>query len=733
MSDLDRIHQGLAATRDGLADVVSRCAAADREKLAPDGYGEFASTMPAQALERAQRLLGKQTFTIGFAGAFSAGKSTIVNALMGEPDMLPTFAGECTMSITVVQPPSDGTPERVEAHYFTREDALRYVLTNSRYQELLKPDLPGEGPFTSDQIAAAIKGGIERAPKSTNHAGKERELGEFIGVLTEMADRLGRVHVDTLANAAMYLTTGVGDRGLGHLLCIQEVHLFKNCRGLKEMGVEIVDLPGTDSVNERQKQLTYEYLSKADAVMIMLEPRGIAESGRQIFEQMQKHYHDVRNKLFFVLNQADKWSTDDLKPASLERLLRGQVIQKIADFGLDPSRLYLTSALRQDLGNRQRDGKADDGQISTLQNLIADSQKKLSALDKGLDGTLTGLIRPMLEDGGVPHLRSRLSAYLQREIRLERLREVNRDVKSVHDGAGKVLSGHNAKITKLKANTKPYHRQVLDFFEQVRDKVVGEVQKLQGGLENGTRTLVGRAKEQVAGMIAGLKHYKMDPIIAKVGIPNPAQVKVEALAQWRPLLAQKFRELIEAQVAAPLVDRLAKTLRGSALPQVLSHFDKPAGTQWAEQFDRTVAEFGGVVGQVTRLRAGECTKELLKSDMRPAGFEPQWNAQVESAFKESCVQLFDQRFQAYSETLATVLPGYYQDLCENLGRWVTEFLDEVSDKVRDLRQVSIPAALLGGGDDPEARRNLKLLELSEAYEAVTGSYQEASAALASAK
>jgi hypothetical protein len=139
-----------------------------------------------------------------------------------------------------------------------------------------------------------------------------------------------------------------------------------------------------------------------------------------------------------------------------------------------------------------------------------------------------------------------------------------------------------------------------------------------------------------------------------------------------------------------------------------------------------------VVSQITRLRANESARELVTAPISVAGFEPQWNEKVETEFKENCVQLFDERFQAYAEALANVLPGYYQDLLEHMNDWVTEFLDEVSDKVRDLRQVSIPAALLGGGDDPEARRNLKLLELSEAYENVSNPYKEARGQLESA-
>lgn len=733
-ADLDRIRDALTEVTAGLTDLSTRLAAGHAESMAPEGFTEFSAELPQSRLERASGLLARTTYRIGFAGAFSAGKSTLVNSLLGEPDLLPTFAGECTMSITVVQPPAEGSQERVEAHYFTREQALRYVLTNSRYLGLLKPHLPKSGEVTPDQIEAAILRGIEDAPRDPNHRGKDRELKEFLEVLKVHAARLGRVHHAPIVEAPLYLTTGKEGSGLGHLLCIEEVHLFRRCRGFGEVGVEIIDLPGTDSVNERQKQLTHQYLSKADAVAILLEPRGISAAGRDIFEEMTKHYHDVKNKLFFVLNRADTWTSDDLKAGSLDRLLKTQVIQKIADFGLDPSRLQLTSALRQDYENRRVAGNLEPEQEAKLRELIADATTKKGRLDPNLDPTIKRLLDPLLADGGVTALRDRLRGYLQREIRLERLREVHRDLDAVHKASARMLDPKNRVIADLRRSTKPYHRQVLDFFDKVRAAVVTEIRDLERGIDKGTQSLVGRTKEEIGRAIEGLRTFRMDPVLRKVGIPNPTQIKVEALAQWRPLLAKRFAETLEQRVATPLIDRIRETLTNSRIVAVLEHFSGPASEDWARTFERFVEEFARVLTQLTRLRTNEATREIVAADLRPAGFEPEWNDGVEKAFKDSVVSLLSERFLGYADDLGRVLPGYYRDLLDGLVGWIERFLDQVADRVRDLPRVSLPAKLLSGdAEDPDARRKLRLLEYVECFEAVDRRHREATALLEAAR
>ncbi|MCX7803590.1 MAG: dynamin family protein, partial [Planctomycetota bacterium] len=127
------------------------------------GYSDYQASMPKSFLDKARFRLDRKTYKVGFAGAFSSGKSTLINALFGAPDMLPTEAGECTMSITLVGPPPPGQEEHVEVKYFTREDAVRFVLTNERYRQLFAPIKEKlMADFDVEKALAAIRDAISK-------------------------------------------------------------------------------------------------------------------------------------------------------------------------------------------------------------------------------------------------------------------------------------------------------------------------------------------------------------------------------------------------------------------------------------------------------------------------------------------------------------------------------------------------------------------------------------------
>ncbi|MCU0724135.1 MAG: hypothetical protein MUC63_11105, partial [Planctomycetes bacterium] len=64
------------------------------------GFSEYKKELPGKFLERASGHLAKKGYFVGVAGVFSAGKSTMINALLREPGMLPTAIHSCTYSLT---------------------------------------------------------------------------------------------------------------------------------------------------------------------------------------------------------------------------------------------------------------------------------------------------------------------------------------------------------------------------------------------------------------------------------------------------------------------------------------------------------------------------------------------------------------------------------------------------------------------------------------------------------
>jgi hypothetical protein len=196
----------------------------------------------------------------------------LINALLREAGLLPSAAGECTLSITNLAKPAAGKGEHVEVHYFTKEEALKNVFTNIRYKplfgaegEALIAEFSNKRALTllNDEIAATGQGRCE-VDISTNELAKRRlELREFCEQLSdkESQDKLGSVVYDSIKASSQYLTTDHDGTGMGHLLLIQMVNIYKDNEMFARDGIEIIDLPGTDSINERQRELTHAYLN----------------------------------------------------------------------------------------------------------------------------------------------------------------------------------------------------------------------------------------------------------------------------------------------------------------------------------------------------------------------------------------------------------------------------------------------------------------------------------------
>jgi len=224
-------------------------------------YDEYQKENPGATLNRASRRIKRKGFNICLAGGFSGGKSTTINALLQEPGLLAAEAGECTMSITSITAPERGENEHISIFYYTREEALKNVVTNARYYVAFEGQVDELAVETDEEkIIAAIKAAAAEMAAGSDGEDRKRgsELTEFLDYVEKFANRLGKEHTDEIRNGNQYLTTDREDKGMGHLMLIERVQVYRNNPLFVENGIRIVDLPGTDSPNERQKELTHQ-------------------------------------------------------------------------------------------------------------------------------------------------------------------------------------------------------------------------------------------------------------------------------------------------------------------------------------------------------------------------------------------------------------------------------------------------------------------------------------------
>ena len=112
--NVDEMHTAMSTALAGLSKIYEKVVEDHKEANICSGYTDYMGETPKAFLDRARAKLEKKKYKIGFAGGFSGGKSTLVNALLNEPDLLAAEAGECTMSITVISSPKSGGDEHVE-------------------------------------------------------------------------------------------------------------------------------------------------------------------------------------------------------------------------------------------------------------------------------------------------------------------------------------------------------------------------------------------------------------------------------------------------------------------------------------------------------------------------------------------------------------------------------------------------------------------------------------------
>ena len=321
---------GMPGADDGALGPQRRAAARLREAAAI--LGSFKPLEgAAQALSaKAERLAGGR-FTIALFGAFSAGKSSLANALIGRP-VLPVSPNPTTAAINRIVAPGPGDPDGT---------ALVTMKTRERMTEDVRHSL------------AMLGLGDE--------AGDARELDELL----ELAKRLDpdRLHPGGRPHFAFLKAARTGIKRCGPLLgqrlrvdagtyreyaadetlsCfVQEIDLHVDSP-LTAQGIVLVDTPGADSVNARHTDVAFHYIRNADAILfVTYYNHAFSQADRRFLTQLGRVKDQFElDKMFFIVNAADL--------AADEAELRGvlaHVGENLLKHGIRNPRLFPVSSL----------------------------------------------------------------------------------------------------------------------------------------------------------------------------------------------------------------------------------------------------------------------------------------------------------------------------------------------------------------------------------------------------
>ncbi|KGX84623.1 dynamin family protein [Pontibacillus litoralis] len=277
-------------------------------------------------LEKKQRIETKH-FTVALFGAFSAGKSSFANALLGD-DILPVSPNPTTAAINKISPSNQqfahGTVE-------VKVKSVEHLIEDIQY---------AVAPI---QLQSTSLTGLVEEISQLQHTKQLREIDQkrlsFIRAMVagfeDMKEHVG----DTITINMDQFASYVADETKS---CFVEwLHLYYDCP-LTEQGITIVDTPGADSVNARHTEVSFEYIKQADAILFVTYYNHAFSGADKDFLMQLGRVKDAfsLDKMFFIINAADLAETEaDLK------LVTNYMQEQLTKFGIRNPRLYAMSSL----------------------------------------------------------------------------------------------------------------------------------------------------------------------------------------------------------------------------------------------------------------------------------------------------------------------------------------------------------------------------------------------------
>lgn len=405
-------------------------------------------------------------FEIVFAGAFSAGKSMLINALL-ERELLYSAEGHAT-----------GTECKIE---YAEVDKERVVLTF-----LSEAEIREQAVSLCQQLGFQTVTNINQAEvinllRQGSEAIIQQEGGESKSERAKQAKALmlllqgymaNRDRIYTVTNATYSMeqfnfsnlkeAAGYARRGSNSAV-LKRIEYYCN-HPLLQDGNVIIDTPGIDAPVEKDAQLTYAKIQHPDtsAVVCVLKPASAGDMTKEETEllELMRENGGVRDRVFYVFNRIDEtWYNTQLRQR-LDDLISGQfansrkVYKTSGLLGFYGSQIKQTNSLdRFGLDSvfaesiKGLDGKEETPQfVYAFNNYCVNSGKLSSSKFRvSVNGYETPnqnyvrilgewgneLIEKLIQDSGTEEFRTAITHYLTEEKRPQLFKNLADDLEDV--------------------------------------------------------------------------------------------------------------------------------------------------------------------------------------------------------------------------------------------------------------------------------------------------------------
>ena len=279
----------------------------------------------------------KQTeFHVAFLGSYSAGKSTIINGILGR-EILPEANTSTTAFPTIVK-----KGEKDQAFIYFMDDKAQTILYDSFITEIahkIGKNLSRESHEPLGKHFQSIQEAIKQYETETGSSIDQQALGKsrlLVRNLTNPnSNYQGRKEIQ-LSELGNYV------EGYEGAIYVDKIEVFVENLNIAD-GIVLVDLPGLGVDNKRHEEFTQDYIKeKAKAFVVCINPFNVLQ-GKEIefLAEINKQNPTIIQRAFWVINQ---WDLPD-NTHKLEAI--NSFNQRVGDynFTIKEERKFQTSAL----------------------------------------------------------------------------------------------------------------------------------------------------------------------------------------------------------------------------------------------------------------------------------------------------------------------------------------------------------------------------------------------------
>ncbi|VXB57421.1 conserved hypothetical protein [Bacillus sp. 349Y] len=269
--------------------------------------------------------ISNQSFTIALFGAFSAGKSSFANALLGR-SVLPVSPNPTTASINRICPVSDHhVHETADIHFKSPQQMLGDLNHSLSHFGEKADSLESVYSLIPSILQSKDRENVHRSFLSAFHSGYEK-LAADLGSVKQVPIDEYRTYVANESRSCF----------------VESIDLYYDCP-LTRQGITLVDTPGADSINARHTGVAFEYIKNADAVLfVTYYNHAFAKADREFLIQLGRVKDSFElDKMFFIVNAIDLAANEGEKDEVL-CYVESQLLQ----YGIRFPRIYGVSSLQ---------------------------------------------------------------------------------------------------------------------------------------------------------------------------------------------------------------------------------------------------------------------------------------------------------------------------------------------------------------------------------------------------